>query len=115
MSDRPFCKVCNKNYRAPAYYRNGKRYYRSRCTSCISKDKQLKIPEPKWKEKGYKKKTACDLCGFKSSYPSQIVVYHIDGNLNNCELINLRSICLCCVETVKRKHLTWKPGDILPD
>jgi hypothetical protein len=115
MSDRPICKVCNRNARAPAYYRNGKRYFRSRCSLCISKDRQLRAPEPKWKSKGYKKKPTCDICGFVSKVSSQIVVYHIDGNLNNCDLINLRSICLCCVEIVKRKHITWRPGEIEVD
>jgi hypothetical protein len=43
------------------------------------------------------------------------VVYHIDGNLNNNDLFNLRSICLCCVELVKRRHLTWRPGDLQVD
>lgn len=112
MSPRPICKVCNKNPRAPAYYRAGKRYYRSRCSLCIAKGKNLRPPEPRWKVKGYKKKATCDICGFKSQYSSQIVVYHIDGDLNNCDLINLRSICLCCVEAIKRKHFTWRPGDI---
>lgn len=112
---RPQCKVCGKNPRAPAYYRNNKRYWRSRCSTCISKDKKVKIPDPKWRLAGYKKKTACDMCGFRSLYGSQIVVYHIDGNLNNCEFINLRSICLCCIEVIKRKHFTWRPGDIEAD
>lgn len=112
---RPLCKVCGKNPRAPAYYRNSKRYYRSRCTFCISKDKKIKPPEPKWRLKGYHKKPTCDLCGFKSIYSSQITVYHIDGDLNNCDLINLRSICLCCVEVVKRRYFTWRPGTIEPD
>jgi hypothetical protein len=115
MSLRPICKACNKNPRAPAYYRAGKRYYRSRCSVCIAKDRQVKLPEPRWKSRGYKKKATCDICGFKCQYSSQIVVYHIDGDLNNCDLINLRSICLCCVETVKRKHFTWRPGDIQLD
>ena len=115
MTLRPICKVCNKNPRAPAYYRNGKRYFRSRCSACISRNKKIKIPEPRWKGAGYKKKTTCDLCGFRSMYSSQIVVYHIDGDLNNCDLVNLRSICLCCVETIKRKHFSWRVGDIEVD
>lgn len=115
MIPRPICKVCGKNPRAPAYYRAGKRYYRSRCSTCIAKDKKVRLPEPKWKIKGYKKKQACDLCGFRSVFSSQILVYHIDGDLNNCDLINLRSICLCCVEVVKRRHFTWKPGDVEVD
>ena len=112
---RPICKVCNKNPRAPAYYRNNKRYYRSRCSSCIRSDRNIKPQEPLWKINGYKKKPTCDLCGFRSTYSSQIVVYHIDGNLKNCNLINLRSICLCCVEVVKRRHITWRIGNLEVD
>lgn len=112
IMDRPVCKVCNKNYCAANYYRNGIRHYRSKCESCKRKNKQIKAPEPKWKKLGYKKKTACDMCGFKRLYDSQLHVFHIDGNLNNNELINLRTICLNCVEIVKKKELTWKQGDL---
>lgn len=112
---RPFCKVCNKNPRAPAYYRNGKRYFRSRCTICIANNKQLAKTKPKWESKGYKKKPTCDICGFRSQYTSQITIWHVDGNLNNCELINLRSVCLNCVEVVKRKQSAWKVGDLQVD
>lgn len=112
---RPFCKACNKNPAANNYTKNGIRHYRSRCEICIRKNKNIKIAEPRWKKDGYKKKATCDLCGFKSSYGSQILVYHIDGNLNNTQLFNLRSICLNCVEIVKRKNITWRPGDIQPD
>jgi hypothetical protein len=113
--NRPICPVCNKQPCAANYTKNGIRHYRSRCASCIKKNKNIPLPVPRWKLKGYKKKATCDLCGFKSQYASQIIVYHIDGNQNNCELINLRSICLCCVEIVKRKHITWKIGDIEAD
>jgi len=112
---RPLCKVCNKNYRAPAYYRNDKRYYRSRCSACIRRGKNLKPSEPRWSQTGYKKKPACDICGFKSKYPTQTTVHHIDGNLNNSALINLRTVCLNCVEVVKRTHSTWKVGDLEVD
>lgn len=112
---RPFCKVCNKNPRAPAYYRNGKRYFRARCNACITANKKLKKLKPRWELKNYKKKTTCDMCNFRAQFPSQITVWHIDGNLNNCELINLRSICLNCVEVVKRKQTVWKVGDLEVD
>jgi hypothetical protein len=115
MSDRPYCKVCGKNPRAAAYYRNNKRYYRSRCERCIKNNKLLPTPKPRWSTKGYTKKKICDICGFKSKYQSQIVVYHIDGNLNNCELINLRSICLNCVEVVTRRNTLWRRGDLVAD
>lgn len=68
-----------------------------------------------WEKTGYKKKTACDLCGFKSLFPSQITVFYIDGNLNNTEYSNLRSICLNCIEVVKKKEITWKRGDLQVD
>jgi hypothetical protein len=64
---------------------------------------------------GYKKKKQCDLCGFHSILPTQIIVYHIDGNLENTMYTNLRSICLNCVEVVKKKEVTWKRGDLQVD
>lgn len=73
------------------------------------------MPRPKWQLGGYKKKAVCDLCGFKSRYASQIVVYHRDGDLANCELINLRSVCLNCVEAIKRQQPLWRQGDLEPD
>ena len=113
--NRPLCTVCNKNLAAANYYYKDVRHYRSRCESCIRIDRKKQPPTPKWSTEGYKKKSTCDLCGFKSSYSSQILVYHIDGNLNNCTLSNLRSICLCCVEVVKRKNVIWKRGDLSVD
>lgn len=112
---RPFCKVCGKNPRAVAYYRNGVRYYRSRCRVCIRLSRGLAAPVPRWQGAGYKKKMICDLCGFKARYSSQITVFHCDGNQNNNQLINLRSVCLNCVETVKRKNEHWVQGDLQPD
>jgi hypothetical protein len=112
---RPLCKACNKNYAAANYWRDGIRHYRSRCESCIRKNRGVRATEPRWKTNGYTKKTACDLCGFKSRYPTQITVHHIDGNLNNTVLTNLRSICLNCCDSVRRTHTTWKVGDLEVD
>jgi hypothetical protein len=55
------------------------------------------------------------LCGFKSLYPSQMTVFHIDGDLTNVVFSNLRTICLNCVEVVKRKEVTWRRGDLTVD
>jgi len=44
-----------------------------------------------------------------------MTVFHIDGNLKNIKLVNLRTICLNCVEIVKRKELSWKRGDLQID
>jgi hypothetical protein len=42
-------------------------------------------------------------------------VFHIDGNLTNVSFNNLRTICLNCVEVVKKKEVTWKRGDLQVD
>ena len=112
---RPFCKTCNKNFCAVNYIRNDKTYYRSMCDECGRNKNKLKPRKATWVKSGYKKKTTCDLCGFHSIFPSQITVFHIDGNLKNTELRNLRSVCLNCVEVVKKKEVTWKRGDLQVD
>lgn len=112
---RPICPVCNKNACAPNYYRDDIRHYRSRCNDCIRRGKNLMPATPRWKLQGYKKKTTCDICGFKSKYTSQITVWHVNGNLNDSTLFNLRCVCLNCVEEVKRKSFTWRLGDLEVD
>lgn len=109
---RPVCLTCNKNFRAINYKRNGITHYRTLCDDCGRKKNELKPRVPNWQTAGYKKKTTCDLCGFRSSYTSQLVVFHIDGNLENTVFTNLRTICLNCIEVVKRKDLTWRRGGL---
>ena len=112
---RPICNTCGKNHCAVNYIREGITHYRSGCDECGRKKKKLKPRKANWTKSGYKKKTTCDLCGFKSLFPSQMTVYHIDGNLENITLINLRTVCLCCIEVVKRKEITWRRGDLEVD
>jgi hypothetical protein len=112
---RPICTTCNKNPCAVNYIRKGKKYYRSSCDECGRKKIKTKPRVPSWQKAGYKKKPACDLCGFKHLFTSQITVFHIDGNLENTDYVNLRSICLNCVEVVKRKEVTWRRGDLEVD
>jgi hypothetical protein len=109
---RPICSKCNKNYKAINYVREGITHYRSSCDECGRKKNKLKPRKSNWAKSGYKKKTTCDLCGFKSLYPAQITVFLIDGNLENTAQTNLRSICLNCVEVVRKKEITWKRGDL---
>lgn len=109
---RPICKTCNKNVCAVNYVKNEITHYRSMCDECGRKKTKKKPRKPTWQKSGYKKKAACDLCGFKSLFSTQITVFHIDGNLENSEQINLRSICLNCVEVVKKKEVTWRRGDL---
>ena len=112
---RPICKTCNKNVCAVNYKRNDITHYRSICDECGRKKKKLGTRTPTWKKANYKKKTKCDLCGFQSVYPSQMMVYHIDGDLKNIKLNNLRTICLNCVEVVKHTEVTWRRGDLAVD
>lgn len=112
---RPICKSCNKNYSAVNYIKNGIKHYRSICDECGSKKIKKKPTQPNWEKAGYKKKQVCDICGFKSLYPTQLTVFHIDGNLKNPSFSNLRSVCLNCVEVVKRKEITWRRGDLQVD
>lgn len=112
---RPICKTCNKNSCAINYIRNGKTYYRSICDECGRKKAKKKPRVPGWQKAGYKKKPTCDVCGFRSLFISQMTVYYIDGNLENNSFVNLRTVCLNCVEVVKRKEVTWRRGDLEVD
>jgi len=112
---RPICSTCNKNNCAVNYNRNGVTHYRRMCDDCGRKKEKLVPRTPSWKKAGYKKKPTCDLCGFKSIFPTQTTVFHIDGKLENTDFTNLRTICLNCVEVVKRKDVTWKRGDLEVD
>jgi hypothetical protein len=112
---RPICKACNQRFVAVNYLREEQVHYRSRCDTCIKKNKRTKTPEPRWKTAGYKKKPACDRCGFRARYASQLMVYHCDGNLHNASIPNLRTVCLNCVEEVKRLDVPWSSGDLTPD
>ena len=71
--------------------------------------------KPRWELDGYKKKAVCDICSFRAAYSSQMTVWHLNGNLNDSAMLNLRSVCLNCVEVVKRKYFTWRPGDLEAD
>ena len=113
--NRPNCKACSQRLCAVNYHRNGVTHYRGRCDHCIKKERRVKPPEPRWKAIGYKKKTACDHCGFRAKYAAQLLVYHVDGNLNNSTLRNLKTVCQNCVIDIKKSDLTWRPGDLEPD
>jgi hypothetical protein len=115
MINRPICNTCNKNYCAVNYLREGVTHYRSMCDECGRKKNKLKPRKATWAKNGYKKKATCDLCGFSSLFTTQITVFHIDGDLENSQLTNLRSICLNCVEVVKKKEVTWRRGDLQVD
>lgn len=114
-SMRPICLSCNQRPRAIAYYRLDKIQYRRLCEYCIKRKRRIKPSEPRWKTAGYKKKSVCDRCGFKAKYSAQLLVFHVDGNLNNNGTRNLKTVCQNCVIDIAKTELPWKPGDLEPD
>lgn len=112
---RPVCKACNQRPLAINYKRDDVVHYRTRCDVCIKRNRKEKPPMPKWQTAGYKKKSQCDRCGFRARFASQLLVYHIDGRLSNTVANNLRTICLNCVEEVKRLDVPWAQGDLPVD
>ena len=115
MKYRPLCSACSKNPVAVNYIKGNITYYRRRCDSCIRKKKNIPVQQPSWTKTGYKKKPQCEKCGFKAKYKEQLFVYYIDGNLNNNNLPNLKTICANCQYEVAREGLGWRQGDLVPD
>jgi hypothetical protein len=112
---RPRCPACNQRLCAVNYVRDGVKHYRSRCDYCIRKGRRVKVPEARWSLSGYKKKNQCDRCAFRARYSAQLMVYHVDGNLNNNSLRNLKTVCQNCAVEIKKSDSTWRPGDLEPD
>jgi hypothetical protein len=112
---RPICLACNQRPRAVAYHREDRVQYRKLCEHCIRRGRKIKPPAPRWKLSGYKKKPTCDRCGFRAKYSSQLLVCHVDGNLNNNNLRNLKTVCQNCVIEIARLDLPWQAGDLEPD
>jgi len=112
---RPICPACQQRVRAVNYHKDGVPHYRSRCEVCIKKNKKIKPPVPRWQTAGYKKKPTCDRCGFRARYSAQLQVFHVDGNLHNTDIRNLKTVCLNCAEEIKRSDLNWNRGDLEPD
>jgi hypothetical protein len=112
---RPICQACNQRPRAVAYHRDQKIQYRRLCEYCIKRKRRIPAPIARWKLSGYKKKSTCDQCGFRSKYSAQLWVYHVDGNLNNNNVRNLKTVCLNCTVEITKTDLIWRPGDLEPD
>jgi len=70
---------------------------------------------PRWMKSGFKKKQSCDRCGFYAKSGAQILVFHMDGDLNNCDLTNLRNVCLNCSVEITKLELPWRVGDLIED
>jgi hypothetical protein len=109
---RSLCKTCKEKPCAVNYYRQGKIFYRKDCDSCARGATPKKA---RWAQAGYKKKDSCEKCGYRSKHPEQFNVYHVDGNLNNCRPLNLKTICANCQRTLQKEGVTWRQGDLLAD
>ena len=109
---RNICKECGQRPVAINYYKEGRTFYRSKCDHCAG---QRKEGIPLWAKAGYKKKAACDKCGFKARHHAQLAVYHVDGDLNNCTLRNLKTVCLNCIAEITWLDLPWRRGELEPD
>jgi hypothetical protein len=110
---RPLC-ICKKRPAAINYYKDGKVYYRKKCDICRRK-KVLGAGYHLWEIKGYKKKHFCEKCGFKSDHTEQFDVFHVDGNLTNCNPKNLKTICANCQRVLQKAGSKWRQGNLLPD
>jgi hypothetical protein len=109
---RPLCK-CGIRPRAINYKKQNKTYYRSLCEVCMANGLHHRIP--RWQRAGYKMKSQCDRCGFRSPHSEVFRVFHVDGDLNNCRYGNLKTVCANCAITLGKDGITWKQGDLVAD
>jgi hypothetical protein len=114
---RPICPSCTNNRPvAVNCYRNGRVYYRRQCDSCLRAGRTAKLSPPAWYKRGYRKKPACEVCGFIARLPDlQLLVFHVDGDLRNTDTTNLKTVCLNCHPVLRQRRVSWKPAGVQPD
>ncbi len=113
---RPLCVQCKAKPRAYAYRKGDKIYWRRLCDTCNRKKAKKKVGGvTALQRSGYKKKSKCELCGFKAQSKIQLDVYFVDGNLRNTSPINLKTICANCQRLSSVRRLGWRVGDLEAD
>ena len=117
MTDnRPLCSKCKSRPSAFNYKKGNKTYYRKMCDKCIRLSKGKGVSSTAtWQQHGYKKKAICEKCGFKAKHHAQLDVYHIDGDLRNSAINNLKTICANCQRIMTIEEFKWRQGDLMPD
>ena len=101
IMNKSLCNICHMHPVTVNYVRKDKTYYRKVCYYCIKKLKtQKELPKQLLKKSGYKKKTVCDRCNFKSKTPDQMKIHYKDDNNLNLSVNNLRSYCLNCITEI---------------
>ena len=109
---RPLCQ-CKQRPAAIKYKKGNKIHYRKLCERCLRNGVNHGVP--KWKQRGYEKKSFCEKCNYSSKHQEQFNVFHIDGNLTNCRPTNLKTICANCQRITQKTGVRWKQGDLRPD
>ena len=113
---RPLCVECKSKPRAYAYKKGNKIYWRKLCDACNRKKSKKKIGGiTALQRSGYRKKSKCELCGFKAQTQLQLDVLFVDGNLRNTNNTNLKTVCANCQRLTSVKRLGWKIGDLVAD
>lgn len=112
--NRPLCTACKGNLAAINYKIGDKTYYRKICSSCLRKGRRTR-EMPGWTKTGYKKKIACERCGFIAKLHTQIFVFYLDGNLKNNNWVNLRSVCANCRIELNSNKTTWRESPLIAD
>ena len=83
-------KVCKTQGCHNETGKNGRGYYATYCGACKKARKQG-IPIYH-----IYKKQVCELCGFVPYIPQQLDVHHIDGDRQNNDSNNLKTLCANC-------------------
>ena len=109
---RPLCS-CGLRPCAVNYRKGKKTYYRKLCEACLYKGSNA--GSPKWFRSGYKLKNICDKCGFKNPHKEVFNVFHVDGDLKNCRVANLKTVCANCQRVLHKEGVRWRQGDLVPD
>ena len=113
---RPLCTQCKSKPRAYGYKKGTKIYWHKLCDACNRKKKKLKVGGvTALQRSGYRKKSKCELCGFKAQDRLQLDVLFVDGNLRNTSTVNLKTVCANCQRLTSVRRLGWKIGDLVAD
>ena len=117
MNIRKLCPTCNSARPVAINCHIGEKiYYRKQGDVCLRGERKIKPTAPSWFKSGYRKKSACEKCGFKAKYPEdQLRVFYLDGDLRNSNWANLKTVCLNCQQEVHRLKLPWREAVLVPD